>query len=82
MRAHKHVEDLAGKMAVFYKTFCITNTHDKAMGADELWKHCVPGAKSKAPQHFKTAKNTRIAVDMSFLLHSFTKRPKNALSAC
>ena len=52
------------------------------MGVDDLWKRCVPGVKSKSPQHFKTAKNTRVAVDISCMLHAFIARPKNALSVC
>ena len=52
------------------------------MGVDDLWKCCVSGVKSKAPQHFKTSKNTRVAVDISCMLHTFIARPKNALSVC
>ena len=52
------------------------------MGVDDLWKFCIPGNKSKDPQHFKSAANTKIAVDASYLLHSFISRQKNALAIC
>ena len=52
------------------------------MGADDLWKCCAPEVKTKASKHFKTAQNTRVAVDVSYTLHAFIARPKNALSVC
>ena len=51
------------------------------MGADELSNHYAPGIKIKAPQHFKTAENTRIEVDTSYFPHALIKRPKNAMCA-
>ena len=50
-----------------------------AMGVQELWKECLPGVKSKPALHFKTAQNTRIAIDVSCLLHASICKPKNAL---
>ena len=41
------------------------------MGEDHLWKHCISGVKSKPEQHFASAKNTRIAVDISCLSHAW-----------
>ena len=49
------------------------------MGVEDLWKHCVPGLKTKDQQHFKTAENARIAVDVSCLLHACMSKPKVAL---
>ena len=52
------------------------------MGVDDLWKFCIAGIKSKVPQHFETAANTRIAVDISCSWHAFVSGPKNALAVC
>ena len=52
------------------------------MGVVDLWKHCIPGVKAKPAKHFKTAENTRIAVDVICLLHAIISKPKNALSSC
>ena len=42
----------------------------------------MPGVKSKAPHHFKSVANTRVAIDISCLLHAYVSKPKNALSMC
>ena len=52
------------------------------MGVDELFKYYMPGVKSKAPYHFKSVTNTRVAIDISCLLHAYISKPKNALSMC
>ena len=52
------------------------------MGVVDSWKHCIPGVKAKPAKHFKTAENTRIAVDVSCLLHAIISKPKNALLSC
>ena len=52
------------------------------MGVNDLWKRCVPGIKSKDPQHFSSIANARIAVDVSCFLRAFVSRPKSALAAC
>ena len=49
------------------------------MGVDDLWKFCIPGVKDKPQQPFSSAKNTRVAVDISCLLHVCIARPKVAL---
>ena len=49
------------------------------MGVDDLWKFCIPGVKAKPQQPFSSAKNTRVAVDISCLLHVCIARPKVAL---
>ena len=49
------------------------------MGVDELWKHCIRGVKAKPAEQFDTAKNSRIAVDISCFLHACLSKPKIAL---
>ena len=44
-----------------------------------MWKLCIPTVKAKQPQHFKRAKNTRSAVDVSYLLRAIMSKPKNSL---
>ena len=48
------------------------------MGVDDLWKFCIPGVKAKPQQPFSSAKNTRVAVDISCLSHVCVARPKVA----
>ena len=41
----------------------------------------MPGVKSKIAQHFKTAENTRVSVDISCGLYFSLTKPKNDLAA-
>ena len=36
------------------------------MGVEDLWKHCVPGLKTKDQKHFKTAENKKIHRSLSY----------------
>ena len=51
------------------------------MGVDDLWKHCLNGVKSKPAFPFEAAANSRVAIDVSCLLHASICKPKNALLA-
>ena len=42
----------------------------------------MPRVKSKVPYYFKSVANTRVVIDISYLLHAYISKPKNALSMC
>ena len=53
-----------------------------AMGEDDSWKHCIPGAKEKPSQHFDAARSKRIVVEIDFFLHAHTSKPKATFITC